>query len=335
MVNEMNNPSLASSELGPTVCVGEILVEIIATTAGNGFLKPMSLTGPYPSGAPAVFINQCARIGGTSAMIGAVGDDDFGRVNTDRLKRNGVITSGIVVDPEFPTGSAFLRYRHDGSRDFIYNIATSAAARFSWSDNVKSLIEKCGHLHVMGSTLSMPSAWVVIEKAVDIIKQRGGTLSFDPNLRKELKYDNETVRRFEWIVSCTDLLLPSGEELERAANMSSKSAKDGAAAVSTLFELGIGEIALKRGAKGATCYRVGQPQIDTPAFVVEELDPTGAGDCFGGAYVTCRRLGLEPADALLYANAAGARNVTVRGPMEGAGTRAELDLFISQTQQQT
>jgi sugar/nucleoside kinase (ribokinase family) len=334
-VNDVNNTTLAADELGPTVCVGEILVEIMATNAGTGFLKPMSLIGPYPSGAPAIFIDQCARIGGKSAIIGAVGDDDFGRVNIDRLKRDGAITSGIVIDPEFPTGSAFVRYRRDGSRDFVYNITTSAAARFGWSDNVKSLIEKSGHLHIMGSTLSMPSAWIVIEKAIDIIKQRGGTLSFDPNFRKELKYDDETIRRFKWLVSCTDLLLPSGEELEHAANMPVDSANNEAAAVTILFELGVGEIVLKRGAKGATCYRPGQPLINSPAFIVDELDPTGAGDCFGGAYVACRRLGLESAEALLYANAAGARNVTVRGPMEGAGTRAELDLFISKTQQKT
>jgi tagatose kinase len=71
--------------------------------------------------------------------------------------------------------------------------------------------------------------------------------------------------------------------------------------------------------------------IDVTAFKVMEVDPTGAGDCFGGAYVACRRLGMPPQQALTYGCAAGARNVTVRGPMEGAGTRAELDAFILQT----
>ena len=67
-------------------------------------------------------------------------------------------------------------------------------------------------------------------------------------------------------------------------------------------------------------------------FVVDEIDPTGAGDCFGGAYVTARRLGLPVTQALTYGNAAGARNVTMRGPMEGAGTRAELDAFVAATE---
>ncbi|MGO8565352.1 PfkB family carbohydrate kinase, partial [Rhizobium ruizarguesonis] len=66
--------------------------------------------------------------------------------------------------------------------------------------------------------------------------------------------------------------------------------------------------------------------------VVQEGDPTGAGDCFGGAYLTCRRLGMSPQQALTYASAAGARNVTVLGPMEGAGTQQELDAVIASTE---
>ena len=55
---------LSPDDLGPTVCIGEILVEIVATTVGNGFLSPQPLIGPYPSGAPAIFIDQCGKMGG-------------------------------------------------------------------------------------------------------------------------------------------------------------------------------------------------------------------------------------------------------------------------------
>lgn len=322
----MAAPVLSPNELGPTVCVGEILVEIVATTIGHGFLDAQPLIGPYPSGAPAIFIDQCGRFGGKAAMVGAVGSDDFGRVNLDRLRRDGVDVSAIAVDPDFPTGSAFVRYRADGSRDFVYNIATSAASRFGWTENVAALIAKAGHLHVMGSALSMASACGVIDRAVDVIKARGGTLSVDPNIRKELKLDAATEHRFAGLVARADVLLPSGEELERAAGVDGE-----AAAVRQLFKLGAGEIVLKRGAGGATCYERGGNRIDASAFVVEEVDPTGAGDCFGGAFVAARRLGLPLPDCLTYACAAGARNVGVRGPMEGAGTRAELDAFIGST----
>ncbi|MTH61350.1 tagatose kinase [Paracoccus litorisediminis] len=317
---------LSAATLGPTVTVGEILVEIMATTVGPGFLAAQPLTGPYPSGAPAIFIDQCGRMGCPSAMIGAVGSDDFGRVNLNRLQRDGVDISAVAIDPAFPTGSAFVRYRDDGTRDFVFNIATSAAARFGWTDRVQHLIASAGHLHVMGSALTMPSACEVIDQAVGIVKARGGSLSVDPNLRKELQLAPQIEARFARLVAQADLLLPSGDELERAAGIDGE-----AAAVARLLGMGVEEIVLKRGAQGATCFGRDGSRVDAAPFRVSEIDPTGAGDCFGGAYVASRRLGLPVEQALTYACAAGARNVTFRGPMEGAGTRAELDGFNAST----
>ena len=57
--------------------VGEILVEIVATTKGDGFREPQPLVGPFPSGAPAIFIDQVGRLGTPAAIISRVGDDDF------------------------------------------------------------------------------------------------------------------------------------------------------------------------------------------------------------------------------------------------------------------
>ena len=224
----------------------------------------------------------------------------------------------------------FVRYRANGDRDFVYNIATSAASRFGWSGAVRALAARAGHLHVMGSALSMRSASEVIDRAVDVIKSRGGTLSVDPNLRKELRLDADSEQRFANLVAIADVLLPSGEELERAAGVDGETA-----AVQRLFELGVKEIVLKRGATGATCFSRDGTRIDAAAFDVAEVDPTGAGDCFGGAYVACRRLGMSIEESLVYGCAAGARNVSVRGPMEGAGTHAELDEFIAITPRRT
>ena len=106
--------------------IGEILVEIMATDKGDGFLEPVKLVGPFPSGAPAIFIDQAAKFGQPAAIIGCVGNDDFGRVNLDRLRRDGVNVEGIRIDPETATGSAFVRYRPD---DRARSCTTSSTAR--------------------------------------------------------------------------------------------------------------------------------------------------------------------------------------------------------------
>ncbi len=323
---------LAPDTLGPTLCIGEILAEIVASTPGNGFSTAQPLYGPYPSGAPAIFADQVARMGGSSAMVGAVGDDDFGRLNVARLRNDGVDISGVYVHPELPTGTAFVRYRQDDGRDFVFNLWTSAVGSLTWTPEIEAVVARAGHLHVMGTLLAQDRIWQIIERAAGLIKARGGSVSLDPNLRKELQGDAEIAARLARMVDLCDLLLPSGDELFAAADCAADQGET--AATAALFERGIGEVVVKRGVKGATSARPAGT-CDAPSFVVEEVDPTGAGDCFGGAYVACRRLGMPVDHALVYATAAGARNVTFRGPMEGAGTRVELDQFIATTERRS
>ena len=101
------------------VAIGEILVEIMAESPGDGFMEPISLTGPFPSGAPAIFVDRAARLGPPCAVVSTAGNDDFGRLDVERLERDGVDVSGIRIDPDRPSGTAFVRYRTDGSRDFV------------------------------------------------------------------------------------------------------------------------------------------------------------------------------------------------------------------------
>ncbi|KXF75073.1 sugar kinase [Paramesorhizobium deserti] len=305
------------------LAIGEVLVEIVATERGNGFREPVPLIGPFPSGAPAIFIDQVGKLGQDCAIISRVGDDDFGHVNLDRLKRDGVDISGIEIVPQGTTGSAFVRYREDGSRAFVFNIRHSACGTIELSPDALGLIDTCTHLHVMGSALYAPSIVTSILTAVKRIKGRGGTVSFDPNIRPEI-LDSPGMRdALKTVLAQTDLFLPSGAEL-----MLFTEARTEEAAVAELLATGIRAIVVKRGASGAS-YFDPETSLTLPGFKVEEVDPTGAGDCFGATFVTFWLAGSDPREALAYANASGARAVTMVGPMEGASTRAELDALIA------
>jgi sugar/nucleoside kinase (ribokinase family) len=309
------------------VTIGEILVEIMATTIGTGFREPQPLIGPFPSGAPAIFIDQVAKLGVPCGMIGAVGDDDFGRLNIERLAADGVDVSAISIQPDIATGSAFVRYREDGSRDFVYNILNSANNRIALSPAAERLIAAADHLHVMGSALSLPAVKMITETAVARVKARGGTISFDPNIRKEMLGNESLGDALRRILAVTDIFMPSGDEILLFAP-----ADDPAQAAQRLIAGGLAEVVLKRGAVGAQVFTAAGC-VDGAPFSVNEIDPTGAGDCFGATFVVCRRLGMAADRALAYANAAGARTVTVKGPMEGASTFAELDIFIAERRQ--
>ncbi|RUT31374.1 sugar kinase [Arsenicitalea aurantiaca] len=313
----------------PIVTIGEILVEIMAETRGNGFREPQALIGPFPSGAPAIFIDQVAKAGHPAAIVSAVGDDDFGALNIDRLRADGVDVSAIAVLPGIATGSAFVRYREDGSRDFVFNIRHSASGQLSLTPEAERVLEGAGHLHVMGSALSIPATLGLTLDAVKSIKARGGTVSFDPNIRKEMLGDKQMGPALRAVLAVTDIFLPSGEELALFTGED-----DEATGIGRLLQGGISEIVLKRGAAGASHFDA-QGRTDMAGFAVEEIDPTGAGDCFGACYLVCRRLGMNVPDALRYANAAGARNVTIKGPMEGTSSLSELEAFIASTPQRS
>ena len=305
------------------VTLGEVLVEIMAEERGSGFRQLLHLIGPFPSGAPAIFIDQVARLGHPCGIIACVGDDDFGALCVDRLHGDGVDVGAIQVDPERVTGSAFVRYREDGERDFVFNIAHSACGRIALTDAARALLREAGHLHVMGSSLFSPRLMDATRTAIELIKGRGGTVSFDPNLRKEMLGEAERHAALRLALRSCDIFLPSGPELTLLTEAQTE--ED---AVAEVLGMGGACVVVKRGAEGAS-YHDRERTVHAPGFAVEEVDPTGAGDCFGAAFVTCRLQGRGVEECLRYANAAGARTVSVRGPMEGASSFAQLDAFIA------
>lgn len=304
------------------VVIGEILVEIMADTLGDGFLAPIALTGPYPSGAPAIFIDQVAKLGQPCAIVSAVGDDDFGRLNLERLRHDGVNISSVGIDPDRPTGSAFVRYRETGSRDFVFNIRHSACGYLAPTDEMREILTQADHLHVMGSSLSSKEFVELNVKSAYQIKARGGTVSFDPNLRKEILDVPGMRDAMMQVLDLTDLFLPSGDELTLLTT-----AREDAAAVDELLSMGIKAIALKRGSAGVDYFDTTR-RLTVPAFDVNELDPTGAGDCFSGAFTTLWLRGTPIEDALALACAAGALAVCQRGPMEGTSDLAALQELV-------
>jgi sugar/nucleoside kinase (ribokinase family) len=303
--------------------MGEILVEIMATAPGQSFRAPGRLVGPFPSGAPAIFIDQVARLGHAAGIIGCVGDDDFGWLNIERLRRDGVDTSAITILKEAVTGSAFVTYNQIGERHFIFNIANSASAHLSRSHVSEILLKDCTHFHVTGSSLFSSGIREAMNTAIEIVKRQGGSVSFDPNIREELLGIPGMREALTSILKHTDIFLPSGPELTLLVKASTEEA-----AVEELLALGVREIVVKRGRQGCAYYDITR-QLSAPAPTVNEIDPTGAGDCFDATYVTCRSRGLPIEQSLRYACASGARAVMSMGPMEGTGGFSDLDALFA------
>lgn len=87
------------------VIMGELLVEIMRAKEDVQLYETGEyFRGPFPSGAPGIFISTAARLGHSSAIISGVGDDDFGKNILNRLNEVGVDCSRVLVSEEAPTG---------------------------------------------------------------------------------------------------------------------------------------------------------------------------------------------------------------------------------------
>ncbi|MDL2398712.1 sugar kinase [Rhizobium mayense] len=306
------------------VSAGEIVVEIMADQLDQSLAKPGLLHGPFPSGAPAIFIAQAARLGQPTGLISAVGEDDFGQMNIDRLRDWGADVSAVTVHKGQATGTAFVAYRADGSRHFVFNIKNSAAGLMEIGYAAQALLAGADHFHVMGSSLFSERAIAVILAGIEAVKRRGGTVSFDPNIRKEMIELPGMREALYQVLARTDLFLPSGEELFIFTK-----AEDEASAVAEMLQRGISAVIVKKGSEGAVYYEPHR-QVAAAGFSVREVDPTGAGDCFGAGFVSLWLRGAQPEEALKFACACGALAVTRKGPMEGIATFAEIQAFISE-----
>jgi Sugar kinases, ribokinase family len=85
--------------------------------------------GPFPSGAPAIFVDTGARLGMKTGIVGGIGNDEFGKVIKDRLERDSVDTRKLLVFEGITTGIAFVMYFSSGERRFVFTLKQSAAAQ--------------------------------------------------------------------------------------------------------------------------------------------------------------------------------------------------------------
>ncbi|MFQ3648359.1 MAG: sugar kinase [Anaerolineae bacterium] len=309
------------------VTLGEALVEVMRPEVGQPLDQPGPFEGPFPSGAPFIFAVQAARLGAKVAAIGTVGDDAFGRCMQAQLAADGLDLRGLRVSSTHATGVAFIAYRHDGSRDFVFHARHAASSQIDPIQLEEGLFRGLKCLHLMGSTLSMSDDLLEVGRlALHLAQHHGAKVSFDPNLRPQLLPPERARLAFEPFIRAADVLMPTREELHLLTGET-----DDDRAVAALTRLNPQQIVVvTQGAQGAKAYHRGRWE-HAPAFVVEEVDPTGAGDCFDAGFLVRWLAGDSLVDALRFANACGALAVTRRGPMSGAFHYEQVLSFIQQS----
>ena len=189
------------------VAIGEILVEFVSHRLNCGLERIGDYSGPFPSGAPAIFLDQAARMGARTEMIGGVGDDGFGRIVLQRLKDDRVGVGGVSVSAGLSTGVAFVSYYDNGHRDFIFHLTNTAADKFQLP---KLMIEPATmSLHVSAASLGNATMREMIMSLVHKVDAGGGAITCDPTARPELMRDAAIQDALKDVMDRSSCLMPS------------------------------------------------------------------------------------------------------------------------------
>lgn len=291
--------------------MGEMIVEIMRPTEDINLYEEGLFRGPFPSGAPAIFIDTVARLGHSAGIIGGVGKDDFGKCLLDRLIKDGVDCSKVIESDTCATGVAFITYFAAGSRKFIFHMGNTPAVepKAPTEEDLKGI----QFLHIMGCSLMAKQEFAQeILKTMRTAKKLGARVSFDPNIRKELPKDEEFFGVLNEVMANTNIFLPGSDELLLITGENSIEA-----AVKKCFgNPNLEILVLKNGSKGCTVFSNNEI-ISMGVYPIKAIDATGAGDSFDGAFICGLLENKNLKYAAQMASAAGALNTAAFGPMEG------------------
>ncbi|XP_024381897.1 probable fructokinase-4 isoform X2 [Physcomitrium patens] len=309
----LSNSFKSKNEL--VVCFGELLIDFVPTVGGLS-LSDAPAFKKAPGGAPANVAVGIAKLGGNSAFVGKVGDDEFGYMLVEVLKENRVETQGCRFDPNARTALAFVTLREDGEREFMFYRNPSADMLFTKEELDVDILKQASILHYGSiSLITEPSRSTHME-ALRIAKEAGCLLSYDPNLRLPLWPSPEAAKvmiKSIWdqadIIKVSDeevIFLTGGDPTEDENNM-------------RMFHLRCKLMLVTEGAEGSRYYTQ-RFKGEVGGIKVQVVDTTGAGDAFCAGLLSL--IVKDPAiiddeprlrEALYFANACGAITTTERG----------------------
>ena len=306
--------------------LGELLIDFTESGysgQGNRMLEV------NPGGAPCNLLAMLGRLGKKTSFLGMVGNDQFGKLLKAAVEEMGINTSHLYEHESVHTTLAFVHTMEDGDRDFAFYRNPGADMMLEEKQVDPDYIKSAKVLHYGSLSMTHEGVRKATRKAIDIAKEEGLILSFDPNLRPPLwETLEEAKEQIKYGLSKCDLLKISEEELEFVTGL-----KDLEAGADKLLEEfpNITLMNVTMGKEGSmACYH-GRKVYGRPHVMENTIETTGAGDCFGGCVLNyILEHGMEDLsdenllEMLEFANVAAALITTKKGALKVMPTKEEI-----------
>ena len=259
------------------IAIGEALIDFIPHEKGRA-LNNVENFLRVPGGAPLNVAAAVAKLGGKSQMLTKLGQDGFGDAILNEVKPLGVDVSRISRTKEANTALAFVSLREDGERDFSFYRNPSADMLLSAEEICSEDFNERDILHFCSVSLIDAPIKEAHRRAIEIAKEKGCLISFDPNVRLPLWKQPEDCRKaiLEFL-PLSNIVKISDEELEFITGI-----KDEKEALDSLLTGDVKVIIYTKGTNGAE-FITKERVIFSPSFKVSAQDTTGAGDSFIGS----------------------------------------------------
>ena len=316
--------------MGKIVGLGEVVADIYRDESQSEIELPFTAR---PGGAPANVAVAAARLGEEAAFAGSVGRDLFGDFILRALEAEGVDTSAVRrCEPPTRTSLAFVEIEGDGDRSFTFYRSDPAADELLSAEDVsEELLSGASFVNFGSILLIKDPARSAIHKAAELARDLNIPTAFDVNFREHLWSSVETAREtVDPLFDLSTVVKLGDDELPPLLGVESEEE-----AAEILLERGVSLVLVSLGPEGAF-YATREFSGSVPAFEVEVVDATGAGDAFFAAALV--HLADDPEylsdeeqvrEAALRGSAAGALACTDYGAMRALPTKDELERFMS------
>ncbi len=255
-----------------------------------------------------------ARLGADVVMIGRLGTDTFGDILMSASTEEKIDTNFVVRDAEVGTGVATIVIDAAGDNSII--LVPHANMRLSVED-VERASAQIASADVLLLQLEVPIE--ASRKAAEIAKANGAKVILNPAPACELP---------DSFLAQVDILTPNEVETEFLSGLKVSDDEGAQRAAQVLLDKGISTVVLTLGDRGALLLTSDVRKL-IPAYKVDVVDTTAAGDAFCGALATALAQGKTIEDAVAFANAAGALAVTVLGAQPSIPTAEKVEDFLA------
>lgn len=320
------------NRLFDVTALGELLIDFTengTTSQGNPLLEA------NPGGAVCNVLAMLGRLGKKTAFIGKVGQDMFGTQLKNAVEEVGIDTRALFMDEEVHTTLAFVHTYPDGDRDFSFYRNPGADMMLTKNEVPDDLIQKSRLFHF--GTLSSTHEGVreATRHAIEVAKNAGCIITFDPNLRPPLwKSLDDARREIEYGMTKCDVLKISDNEVEFLFDTTDYD--KGAALIREKYNIPL--VLITMGKAGSRAYYKDMLVEAAPFLQKTTIETTGAGDTFCASTLNyILEHGLENLteenlmEMLTFANAAASLITTRKGALRVMPSRQEVIDFIAES----